>query len=122
MMTKKTKYAIILIVNFIVMFALYLIFVRMSATVTFIVYSAVFAGFSFAYVIYNRGFSRNKVTLDMLPDEWPPEKKTNFIEDAKRRIEKSKWMLTVIVPLIGIYAYELLDIFVVPTVIKFLNS
>ena len=121
-MSKKTKYAIILIVNFVVMLAMYLLFVRLSATVTFIVYSALFAGFSFTYVIYNRGFSRNKVKLDMLPDEWPPEKKTEFIEDAKRRLEKSKWMLTVIMPLIGIYAYELIDIFVVPTVVKFLQS
>ena len=121
-MSKKTKYALVLIANFIVLFVLYLIFVRLSATVTFTVYSVLFAGFSFTYVIYNRGFSRNKVTLDMLPDEWPPEKKTDFIEDAKRRLERSKWMLTVIMPLIGIYAYELIDIFVVPTVVKFLQS
>ncbi len=121
-MSKNTKYALILIVNFIVMFAMYLLFVRLSAVLTFTVYSAVFAGFAFTYVIYNRGFSRRNVTLDMLPDEWPPEKKTEFIEDAKRRLERSKWMLTVIVPLIGIYAYELIDVFVVPTVVNFLRS
>ena len=121
-MAKNTKYALILIGNFIVLFALYLICGKLVPTVTFAVYTVVFAAFAFSYVIYNRGFARSKVTLDMLPDAWPPEKKTEFIEDAKRRMARSKWMLTVIIPLIGIYAYELIDIFVVPMIMNFVNN
>lgn len=100
--------------NFIVFFALYMVGMHLNATVTFMIYTFVLAAFAFGYVIYNRGFSRRKVTLDMLPPEWPPEKKTEFIEDGKRRLEKSKWALTVLLPLILIYAYEVIEIYVIP--------
>ena len=50
----------------------------------------------------------------MLPDEWSPEKKTEFIEDGKRRLENSKWVLLVLIPLIGVFAYELIDIYIMP--------
>jgi hypothetical protein len=86
----------------------------LNATVTFIIYTAFLAICAFGYVIYNRGFSRKGVTIDMLPPEWTPEKKTEFIEDGKRRLEKSKWVLTVLIPLIAIYAYEAIEIFIIP--------
>jgi len=118
---KKGKVALILVINFIVIFALYFIGVTLIPLATMIIYTVVLAVTSFGYVIYNRGFSRKNVTLDMLPDEWPPEKKTEFIEDGRRRMENSKWVLTVLLPLIAICAYELIDIYVMPTFNKWLG-
>ena len=112
----KVTTLLLLIGNFIAFFALYILGMQFNATVTFIIYGVVLAGFSFTYVIYNRGFSRRRVTYDMLPQNWSEEQKTEFIEDGKRRLQKSKWMLTVIIPLVAIYAYEVIDIYVVPMV------
>ncbi len=117
----KGKVALILIINFVVIFALYIIGVTFIPLATMIIYTVILAVTSFGYVIYNRGFSRKNVTLDMLPDEWPPEKKTDFIEDGKRRLENSKWVLTVLIPLMGICAYELIDIYLMPHFQKWLG-
>ncbi len=70
----------------------------LSAIVT-VGYWVGFAGFLIAYFVYNRGFTRKDVTEDMLPDTWSEEKKREFLEDSQKRYKKSKWMLTVIIPL-----------------------
>lgn len=64
------------------------------------IYMVILAAFALAFVIYNRGFSRLKVTVDMLPDSMSPEEKIAFVEDGDRRIKKSKWMLLVILPFV----------------------
>ncbi len=115
-MKNAKKTVLLLIANTVIMLALYLLFVNINATVTLIVFTVVAAGFSFSYVIYNRGFSRRGVTAEMLPDEWSYEKKCEFIEDGKRRMEKSKWMLTVILPIIVVYAFELFNLFLLPMI------
>ncbi len=116
---KKAIYLIALIGNFVVFFLLYAVGVNLNALVTFIIYGLVTAGFVFSYLIYNRGLSRLRVTPDMCPPEWPEDKKLEFVADGKRRLERSKWMLTVIIPLIAIYGYEVVDQFVIPTVKSF---
>ena len=116
---KKAIYLIALIGNFVVFFLLYAVGVNLNALVTFIIYGLVTAGFVFSYLIYNHGLSRLRVTPDMCPPEWPEDKKLEFVADGKRRLERSKWMLTVIIPLIAIYGYEVVDQFVIPTVKSF---
>ena len=75
-----------------------------------------FAGFLIAYIAYNRGFTRKDVTKEMLPDIWSEAKKTEFIEDAQRRYKKSKWMLTVIIPIMIPIALEAIVLFTWPIV------
>ena len=56
-------------------------------------YMAILTVLMLVYIIYNRGFSRKGVTVEMLPDEWSDEQKQSFIEDGELRIRRSKWML-----------------------------
>lgn len=74
-------------------------------------YLAALTALVFAYVIYNRGFSRNGITIEMLPDTMTLEEKEKFISDAAERRIKSKWMLTVIFPFIFTFGYEVLELF-----------
>ena len=113
-MNKKVKTALLLVLNTVLFLAAYLLFIQINEIATLIVYSVVTAGFVFSYVIYNRGFSRRGVTPEMLPAEWSYEKRCEFIEDGHRRLEKSKWMLLVIFPLIVVYAFELVSIYILP--------
>lgn len=73
--------------------------------------------FVLTYVIYNRGFSRKGITKDMLPDDWSEEKKEEFIEDGKRRLHKSRWMIVVIFAFLITFAVDILELFVLPTVL-----
>jgi hypothetical protein len=73
------------------------------------------------YIIYNRGFSRKGVTVDMLPDEWSEEKKLEFVENGKVRLERSKWLLVFIISFLFTFIAEALLLFVLPTFKSFIS-
>ena len=79
-----------------------------------VLYWIALAGFIIAYIIYNRAFTRKNMTPDMLPFSWTREQREEYIADGKRRLEKSKWMLTVIVPLSIPVALDALYSFTLP--------
>lgn len=81
-----------------------------------IAYMVIGAGFVFAYIIYNRGFSRRGVTRDMLPAEWSEEKKDSFIESGARRLKRSRWMLVIILAFLFTFMMEIIELWFVPTV------
>lgn len=63
------------------------------------VYMGLTAGFSIAFVIYNRGLPQAKIDTDSLPFNWSAEQKRSYIEDRTMRLKKSRWMITIILPL-----------------------
>ena len=79
-------------------------------------YWIILAVFALAYIIYNRAFSRKNVTVDMLPDIWTAEQKQEYVEDGKRRLEKSKWMLAVIIPFMVTILIDAIYLFTWPMV------
>lgn len=106
------KLALIVVINTILIFGFYrlmLNFYYFEIVMGF--YLALTAIFTFAYVIYNRGFSRRNLTPEMLPEEWSEEQKTAYIEDGARRMKKSKWMLTVIFPLVLTFMFDCIELF-----------
>ncbi len=115
------KYVIMLFVNTVVLLLAYLILIRFFPLATLIGYTAVAAVVSLSYVIYNRGFARKNLKPENLPDTMSEEEKLEYIEDGKRRLERSKWVITLIIPLIVIYAYEVIDIFVLPSIAELLG-
>ena len=75
-----------------------------------------FAVFLAIFLIYNRAFTRRNLTVDMLPREWTREQKESYIADGKSRLNKSKWMISVIIPLLVPIALEALYIFTLPLI------
>ena len=86
------------------------------------VYFILTAGLCFSYVIYNRGFSRMKLTPDMLPDSMSKEEKEAFIADGQQRIEKSKWMLTIIFPLLMTFILDILNMYILEPMLELADS
>ena len=82
--------------------------------VVLIVYMVLATAFVLTYVIYNRGLSRKGITPEMLPDTWSEEKKTEFVEDGKRRLHKSRWMLIPIFAFLFTFAFDLIELIVLP--------
>lgn len=91
-------------------------YLRPIAFIVTIGYWVSFAGFLIAYIIYNRAFSRRDLTPDMLPRDWPIEKRVEYVEDGKRRLKKSQWMLSVIIPLLVPIALDALYLFTLPII------
>ena len=66
---KNKKYLWPLLIHLLVFYAVYAYLVETRFYgVVFWTYFALTAAFSLAFVIYNRGFSRQRITPDMLPD------------------------------------------------------
>ena len=118
---KNTRYLIVLIVNTILFFVIYRVPLSyaeltdqtFAAFVTMILYLALLLGFGLAYLIYIRFFYRKGILSEQLPDDWSAEQKCSFIEDGKRRLQRSKWMLTIIFPLLFTFLFDTFDLFII---------
>ncbi len=81
-------------------------------------YAAVLLAFVLAYLIYNRFLYRRGVTADQLPDTMTDEEKQAFIEDGRARLEKSKWMMVVILPLVLVFLFDAIQLFILEPFFK----
>ena len=70
---------------------------------------------SFALFYHTRGgMSRKGITVDMLPDTWSDEEKQSFVDDGRRRLDRSKWMLLFIFALLFVFIADACELFVLP--------
>ena len=79
-------------------------------------YWIVLAVLAITYVIYNRGFTQKSLTAEMLPESWDAEKKARYIEDAQKRDSRSRWMLTVIIPVMIPIMLDAISLFTWPII------
>ena len=79
------------------------------------IYLLIGVGFGLYYLIYNRGFVAKDVTPDMLPNRMTLVEKQRFIEDAKRRAHQSRWVLTVIIPVVLTFLADMVYLFIFPS-------
>ncbi len=119
---ENKKYVLPLAINSVVFLVAYWFFVNQSFyNVVLWVYFALTLGFTSAYVIYNRAFVRKGVTPDMLPDSMTEEEKAEFIADGERRLKRSKWMLTIIFPLILTFFIDMFVLFIAEPLLSGFN-
>jgi hypothetical protein len=78
-------------------------------------YAAVGTGFLIAYIIYNRAFTRDNVTPEMLPDTMSEHEKVAFIQNGVERKRKSKWMIVVLFTAFVPLAIDFLILTALPT-------
>lgn len=104
----------VLVGNTVIFFAVYRLAIQ-TTVFPFVLglYLTLAAVLTVAYVVYNRGFSRRGVTVDMLPDTMSAQEKCEFIADGERRMKKSKWMLTILFPLLVTFGFDIMELFVV---------
>ena len=80
----------------------------------YIPYLCAGAVMGFAFIIYNRGLVGKDITPDQLPDTMSPVEKQQFINDCKSRLKRSRWMLTIIFPIILTFAIDMMVLFLFP--------
>ena len=117
---KNLRRTLILILNTVLFFALYRVLLYYAeltdetfyAFCVMVLYMALLVGFLLAYLIYNRFLYRKSLTVDDLPDTMSYDEKRDFIEDGKVRLERSKWMMLIILPLVVTFLIDAVDIFI----------
>ena len=80
-----------------------------------VLYAAAGAAFLVAYIIYNRAFTRDNITPEMLPDTMTEQEKADFIQNGADRKRKSKWMIVVLFALFVPLAIDFLILTAIPT-------
>ena len=108
----KLRLLATVVLTFVLLFLYYGCVAMGMAQAVMIAYFVVFAVLIITYLLYNRGFVNKDVTEDMLPSDWSEEKKQAFLEDNRRRAERSRWMMIVIIPFIIVFMCEALYLFV----------
>ncbi len=124
--SKNTRYLMLLCVNTVLFFAVYRVLLSYGeltdntfySFITMVLYTALLLGFVLAYLIYNRFFYRKGLTHEQLPTDWSAEKKVAFLADSARREERSRWMLTVIFPLVVTFFVDAVDLFILDTLFR----
>ncbi len=112
---QATKTALLVLMNTILFFALYYGCIALRFNAIFFVYLGLAAVLLIIYVVYNQGFALRGVTPEMLDEALSLEERQAMIDRAAARDKSSRWMMTLILPLIvtvladALYVYFLAD-------------
>ena len=117
---KSLRTLLILAVNTLLFFSVYKVLLfyaeqtdqPFSSFVVMLAYMLLLVGFVLGYLIYNRFLYRKGITIDQLPDTMTLAEKEAFLADGERRLERSKWMMTVIFPLVFTFLMDAIDLFI----------
>jgi flagellar basal body-associated protein FliL len=110
-MKKNQLMMLLLVLNTVALMAIYFFLAQKEFPYTHYIYIGAGVLLGFGYLLYNRGFSGKGVTPDMLPDTMSIEEKNAFIEKSAARAQKSKWVLTVLFPIIITLAVDMIYLF-----------
>ncbi len=113
MKPESKKILAFLLLNTAVLIAIYYLVARVFPYIP-AVYLTVGAGLGLYYVIYNRGMTGRGVTPEMLPDTMSPSEKEAWIADRAERFKKSRWVLTLLLPIIVTLGVDTAIIFLLP--------
>ena len=80
----------------------------------YIVYLAVGTVLTLIFVFYNRGFVGKNLKPEQLPDTMTKEEKQAFIDDCAARLHRSRWMITLIFPIVLAFALDMMYLFLLP--------
>ena len=105
------KLTALLILNTLLAMLIYFGCVALELMFMIYLYLGLAAVLLIVYVVYNRGFALRDVTPDMLPDSLTLEQKQAKLDEAARRLRDSRWLLTVIVPLIITVMFDAIYLF-----------
>ena len=75
------------------------------------VYLAVGGALALWFVIYNKGFTRRRVKPEDLPVGMTKEEREAWNAEGERLFQKSRWMLTLIIPILLVFFADLLYLF-----------
>ncbi len=110
--TKRVlKRLAVLAVNFILLFALYRIFLKLQWPVGTYLYYVAAAGLFIAYFTINRGLGKPVTDPQELPDEWTHKEKSDYIARVTAAHERAKKLLYVLMPLIAVLMIDIITLF-----------
>ncbi len=112
-----SKRMVVLIVNTLFFAVLYFVISKISYYAQLAVCMTYLIGggaLGLWYVIYNRGFVTKGKTPEMLSSDIPYDERVAMIEDGRRRMERSRWALLIIFPILATFLLDMIYLFLIP--------
>ncbi len=113
---KKKQLALLLLCNTALIVALYFVLASLGIWFIMPIYILAAAILGMIFIIYNRGFSAKGATPDQLPDSMSREEKRAYLDAAADRLERSKWMLTLLLPILVAIACDMIYLYLYPMI------
>ncbi len=108
----KWQILLLLVVNFVIAFAIYQLFLRAESMIGTILYLAAAFGLTIAYFLINRGFGQPITDASLLPDEWSAQEKSDYIADVTARHARARKLLYVLFPVVVVLMIDMIGLFV----------
>lgn len=112
-MRKKTL-ALLLLLNTAVIVALYFLLAHLGVWFITPIYLCIGAILGLVFIIYNRGFAAKNAKPEELPNTMTREDKLAYIQEGKDRLNRSRWMLTLILPIMAAIIFDTLYLYLLP--------
>ena len=108
----QTRLILLLLLNTVWLAVLYFVLpaVLQFAYLPFI-YLAVGGALTIWFVIYNKGFTHRRVKPENLPRGLTKEEQEAWNEEGERLFRRSRWALTVIIPILLIFFADMIYLF-----------
>lgn len=119
---KNFRTLLLLVLNFIILFAVYQLFLRLELLWGTALYLIAAAALSIAYYVINRGFGRPEIDPESLPKAWPPQKKCEYIEERNAAHARAKKLLYWLFPIVVVLAIDFIGLFLWDGVISTLDA
>lgn len=104
-----------LLIHAVLIIGIYFLVVNLGFPYISLVYVIVGTALAIGYLIYNRGFIYRGVREENLSDTLSTEEKQALLLEMRRRDYASKWVLTLLLPMIVAVLLDLLYLFVLPS-------
>ena len=110
----RKKLALLLVGNTVALVTLYFVLTNLGAWYITPIYLALAAVIGIGFVVYNRGFVAKNATPDDLPNTMTREEKRAFLQDGKERLARSRWVITLLFPLVAAILLDMLYLYIYP--------
>ena len=120
-MKPENKWLALLLVGNSILFSV-AYFVLAAYFPIYIVYLAVGTVMTLIFVIYNRGFVGKGLTPDRMSNTMSPEEKQKFIDDCAARLHRSRWMITIIFPLLMTFILDIVYMYIIEPMFELASS
>lgn len=113
----KLKDLLRILIVFSVVYGIFRVAIHFEFKYIYPIYLVSLTVFLVLFMFFNRGFSADMPTPEMLPDEWDSEKKTEYISGCQKGKARAKKVMIFIFPLILTFLIDAFCLFVLDSLI-----
>ena len=110
----KKNLAFLLLGNTLLLVGLYFLLIQLDVWFITYIYVAIAAVLAAVFIVYNRGFYAKNTKPEELPNTMTQKEKLAYIQAGKDRLDRTRWMITILLPVILSIAADIVWLYIVP--------